>query len=197
LGVGLAFGAVALLVAYPGEEVSDEAGFVLGGGWGWVLDGGDGAVEWVEDDVDDGGFVFEVRGVGFEVGGVGAGLPGEGGCGDAEAVEEEAGALDLDGLGGDAGEDVVDGEADGGAVLEQGDGEDGFLGEDVEVFGRAAGGLVVEAEGLAAEGGGAAAAAVDADVAAAEAAGGGGFGGGVGLLRHVCLLSCGLRVEKA
>lgn len=106
---------------------------------------------------------------------------GEVGGGGAEAVEEKAGAGELDGLGGDAGEDVGEGELDGAGVLEDGEGEDGVFGEDVEVFWGSAGGVVVEAEGLVAEGGGAAAVAVGEDVAAAEAAAGaGGVGGGLG-----------------
>jgi hypothetical protein len=72
-------------------------------------------------------------------------------------------------VGGDAGEDFGEGVLDGGAVLERGECEDGVVGVDVKVFGRAPGGLVVVVELLAAQGGRAAAMAVDVDVAAEEA----------------------------
>jgi hypothetical protein len=104
--------------------------------------------------------------------------------GDAEAVEDERGALVVDGVGADAGEDVGEGELDGGGVVDGGKGEDGVEGGLVEVFGAAAGGVVEVAEVLAAEAGGAAAVAGEVDVAALVA---GGFGcgglGWVGLLR--------------
>jgi len=83
--------------------------------------------------------------------------------------QEDAGALDIECAGGDAGGDLVERELDGGSVLEDGDGEGGALGMDVEPGEGAAGGVVVEAEGFAAEGGRAAALAGGADVAAEEA----------------------------
>jgi hypothetical protein len=69
-------------------------------------------------------------------------------------------------VGGDAGEDVLEGAEDGGRVLEQRHGEDGVVGVDAEVFGRAAGGVVEVAERLAAQGRAAAAGADGLDVAA-------------------------------
>jgi hypothetical protein len=78
-------------------------------------------------------------------------------------------ALCVERVGGDAGEDFGEGVLDGGAVLERGECEDGVVGVDVKVFGRAPGGLVVVVELLAAQGGRAAAMAVDVDVAAEEA----------------------------
>jgi hypothetical protein len=44
-------------------------------------------------------------------------------AGDLEAVEKEAGAARIDGVGGDALEDFADGELDGGAVFGEGEGE--------------------------------------------------------------------------
>jgi hypothetical protein len=115
--------------------------------------------------------------------GVAAGA-GEVAGGDLEAVEEEGGALVVEGAGGDAGEDVGEGELDGGRVVDGEHGEDGVEGFLAEVFGRAAGGVVVVAEVFAAQAGRAAAAAFEVDVAALVA----GFGLGgwlrVGLLWH-------------
>ena len=115
-----------------------------------------------------------------------AGFSGEGGDGDLEAVEEEAGAFWVEVVGGDAAEDLGQGELDGGAVFEDGHGEGVPVGVGIAggVAGDgAAGGVVVEAEVLVAEGDHAAAAAGGADVAAEEAGGlwvGGGLvcGGG-------------------
>jgi hypothetical protein len=103
------------------------------------------------------------------------GLPGEEVAGDLEAVEELTGAFGVEIVGGDAGEDLAEGELDGGAVFEDGDGE-GFLGVvgiawDAGVGRGAARGVVVVAEGLVAQAGAAAAAAVGVEVAADEAGG--------------------------
>ena len=93
---------------------------------------------------------------------------GEVGAGDLKAVEEDAGALVVDVSGGDAAEDVVEGDLDGVAVV------DGLHFEDAEAAGEwgvgQAGAVVVVAEVVAAEGGRAAAVAVGVDVAAEVAA---------------------------
>ena len=51
--------------------------------------------------------------------------------GDLEAVEQEAGAAGVDLVGGDAAEDLADGELDGGAVFGEGEVEGGAAGADV------------------------------------------------------------------
>jgi len=96
---------------------------------------------------------------------------GEVGGGGLESVEEHACGFELDFAEGDAREDVVDGDLDGGAVVDAGH-------EEVAAApaGPAAGGVVVVAEVLLAERGRAAAVAVGEDVAAAVAAGWVGFG---------------------
>jgi hypothetical protein len=71
--------------------------------------------------------------------------------GDLDGVEDGAGALAVEGAAGEAGEDVVDGELDGGAVAERGQGEGGGFGG-AGVGGLAAG-AVVEAEVLTGLGG--------------------------------------------
>ena len=119
-----------------------------------------------------GGLVLEEAATPAGVGGSGAagGLAGvrwevEGG--DLEAVEEETGATGVDLVGGDATEDLADGELDSGAVFGEGEVEGGFgwcgRGGFGEGFARFA---VVEAEGFAAEGPGPAAVAVGEEVAA-------------------------------
>ena len=110
-------------------------------------------------------------------------LAGEVGAGDLQAVEEDGGSLVVHVSGGDAGEDVVEGDLDGVAVV------DGLHFEHAEAAGEGcvgqAGAVVVVAEVVAAEGGRAAAAAVGVDVAAEIAAGWvDGVGGRVGL--HAC-----------
>jgi hypothetical protein len=97
------------------------------------------------------------------------GLAGQGADGDLEAEDEEAGALGVELVGGDAGEDLRDGELDGGAVFEDGQGEGFERGLRGGADDGAAGGMMVEAEVLAAQGGAAAAAAAGEDVAALEA----------------------------
>jgi hypothetical protein len=94
-------------------------------------------------------------------------------------VQEAARALVVELVGGDAGEDLGEGELDAGAVVDGGQLEDGVLGVDSAVArGGAAGGVVVVAEGFAAQGGRAATAARGVDVTAEEALDGGlgGFG---------------------
>ena len=155
---------------------------------GWEFgEGGDGAVDFVEDDFFDeglwGGFGFggfagccrcgAVGGGGVgAVGGVGAGLFGEEGGDDLEAVDEFAGAGGVEVVGGDSAEDLG-GDLEGGdAVLDDGDGE-GLGGVEVAELGAggggATGGVVVVAEMLVAEGGRAALMSGGVDVAAAEA----------------------------
>jgi hypothetical protein len=110
-----------------------------------------------------GGEVFD----GLEVGG------GQVEAGELEAVEDEAGALVVDGAGGDALEDLGDGGEDAAAVVEREQLEGGGArAAGAEVVDGAAGGVVVVAELFAAEGGAAAAVAVGEDVAAAVAGGG-------------------------
>ena len=97
-----------------------------------------------------------------------------------QAVQELAGALVVELVGGDAGENLGEGELDAGAVVDGGQLEDGVRGVDSAMAGcGAAGGVVVVAEGLAAQGGRAAAAARGEDVTAEKALDGGlgGFGG--------------------
>jgi len=93
---------------------------------------------------------------------------GEVGAGDLQAVEEDRGALGVEVSGGDAAEDVVEGDLDGGAVV------DGLHAEDADAAGEGGVGqalaVVVVAEVLGAEGGRAAAASVGVDVAAEIAA---------------------------
>jgi hypothetical protein len=153
------------------HEALAEAG-LLDFGRDDLVDGRERAEVGVEGEVFDGQEVdiFLVAPAGF---GPEARLAGEVVRGDLEAVEDEAGAARVDGVCGDAGDDVADGELDGGTVLDEGDWDDGA---ELVAGGARAGasvGVVVVAEGLAAEGDHAAAEAVGSDVAALEAAGGG------------------------
>jgi hypothetical protein len=106
-------------------------------------------------------------GYGFGLGLIfGVGLGEEAG-GDLDAEEEMAGALGVDVVGGYALEDFTQGELDGGAVFELGEGEGGAAAAARgEVLHGAARGVVVVAEGLVAEAGRGAAMAVGEDVAA-------------------------------
>jgi hypothetical protein len=187
------FGAVAVV-----DEALAEVGFGgLGGAVGGadLGDGGEGAEVGIEFEVlDDGGDLVGVRvpvhptqaepGWGARGGGISPPERSLGeapaGCGvdsmeveggDVEAVEEEAGAFGVEGVGGDAGEDVGDGVLDDVGVLEGREDEDGVEGVLAEVFWGFAGGVVEVAEAFAAEGGGAAAAAGEVDVAAEVARG--------------------------
>jgi len=119
-------------------------------------------------------------------------------AGDLQAVEEQAGAARVEGVGGDAAQDFADRVLDGGAVFGVGELEGGVAGL---VAGEArglrggfeyrfgtAGGVVVVAEILVAQAAGAAAEASGLDVAALEARGvGDGRVGAAGLEfgRHV------------
>jgi hypothetical protein len=92
---------------------------------------------------------------------------GEVEAGDLEAVEEQACAAGIDLVGGDALEDLADGELDGGLVFGQGQVEVGAAVLAVARVGDgAAGGVVVVAEVFSAEAWAAAAVAVGEDVAA-------------------------------
>ncbi len=140
------------------EESGDYAEALFGDlGFADFDAGGEGAELRVDDDLFDGI-------------GVSCGLFGDGGqveAGDLEAVEEEAGALGVDLVAGDAEQDLADGALDGGAVLGQGDVEVGLAAATVAgVLDRAAGGVVVVAELLVAQAWAAAAVAVGEDVAA-------------------------------
>ena len=136
-------------------------GFVFSDGeWFFVFgdffDGGEGFVVVVGGDVFDG------------LGGGLMAVAAEVGAGDLQAVEEDAGALVVDVAGGEAAEDVVEGDLDGGAVV------DGLHFEDAHAAGERgvleAGAVVVVAEVLGAECGRAAAVSVGVDVAAEVAA---------------------------
>jgi hypothetical protein len=132
-------------------------------------------------DFGDGGQVSEVvvGGNFFDLWllfGVGWRVAREVGRGDREAAEEDGAALVFDVSAGESAEDFVEGELDGGAVVDAGHGKGAGAAGD---SGLAADAAVVVAEALAAEGGRAAAVAVDEDVAAEVAAfrvGGFGFG---------------------
>jgi hypothetical protein len=156
------------------EHLADALGAV---GEGDLGDGGEVAVGagGVGDDLGDG--VDEV--FGGEWGEVGAGLGRQVEAGDLEAVEEQAGAAGIEGVGGEALEDEADGGLDGAAILGEGELEGGlggvFAGERAGL--GSANGVVVVAEVLVGAGGGglegeqggaAAAAAVGEDVSALE-----------------------------
>ncbi|GGA55960.1 hypothetical protein GCM10011507_04080 [Edaphobacter acidisoli] len=105
----------------------------------------------------------------FDRGGVACGIFGlrEGKHGGLEAVEDEAGATVVDGAGGEALEDLFDGDEDGAAVFEAGDVEgDEAVAALLRLLEGSAGGVVVVAELLVAEAGAAAAVTVGEDVAA-------------------------------
>jgi hypothetical protein len=88
-------------------------------------------------------------------------------AGDEEAVEDAAGALVVDLIGGDEGENLGEGELDAGAVVDGGQLKDRLAGVDALVArGGPAGGVVVLAELLTAQGGRAAPAARSVDVTA-------------------------------
>lgn len=92
--------------------------------------------------------------------------------GDLETVEEETGAAGVDLVGGDAAEDLTDGELDGSAVLGEGKVEGGLAAAaGARVGDGLAGGVVEVAELFPAERRAAAAAAFGVDVAALEAFG--------------------------
>jgi hypothetical protein len=191
----------------------EEAEAVFCGLW-WADfgDGSDGAEVFIEDDLFDevlwrvgvaggggasaGGGAAVVAAGGVAGGaGVGAGGGGAGFVevpdGQFEGVEDGVGAPGVELRGGEAGEDLGDGEVDALAVVDGGELEDGVLGVDTAMAGGgAAGGVVVVAELLAAQRGRAAAAARGEDVTALKALGRG-FRGwswagrcGFGCVRH-------------
>jgi len=153
------------------DALAEAFGAVFGGDvFGEGCEGAVGGVELhLVLEVVDGVFVADELGSG-ELGGFVAGLAGQSTDGDLQAEDEEAGAFGVELVGGDAGEDLRDGELDRWAVFEDGEGE-GFEGEGGGrgVVDGAAGGEVVEAEVLAAERWAAAALAGDEDVTALEA----------------------------
>jgi hypothetical protein len=111
--------------------------------------------------------------------------PEVGACG-LQGVKDIAGALVVELIGGDEGEDLGKGELDAGVVFDGGQLEEVLTGVDSMVAGCwVAGGVVVVTEGLAAQGRRAAAAAGGVDVTAAIALDGG-FGefGGAGCVGH-------------
>ena len=178
LGVARRAGGAGLVFEQEGAERHGAEAF---GGRAIGGDGGDEAVLRVEDGVFDG--LFRV-GDGFAV----VGLEGEGGCGlgfpfwddldgDLQGVEDEAGLLLVERVGGEALENLVEGDLQGGLVFDVGQGE-GFAGAALfEVLDRWAVHVVVVAEVFAAERGAAAAVAFGEDVAALVA---GWVGGGHG-----------------
>jgi hypothetical protein len=197
---GLGFGGAGL-----GGSAGSRGGDLGRGDFG---DGGDGAEVWVEDEVFDevvGRVILRGGGVGGGAVGVSAGggaadvaaavgaagvsaggarggarIAREVGAGDEQAVEEMAGALGVELVGGNAVEDLGEGELDAGAVVDGGQLELGLGGMDSAMArGGAAGGMVLIAEGFSAQSGRAATAARGVDVTAEEALDGGlcGFGG--------------------
>jgi hypothetical protein len=135
---------------------------------------GEGSEFGVDGDLFDGlegGFGFGAAGGGLRAGQVQAG--------DLEAVEEQAGAARVELVGGDALQDLADGELDGGAVLGDRHLElraAGLAGGELGWPHGLARGVVEVAKFFATEAWALAAAAVGEDVAAAEA----GFGRGCG-----------------
>jgi hypothetical protein len=112
------------------EELAHDAFWAAYGGVIVVLEG------WGEE------ALFEVGGDLFDLrrGGVFGVLAGEVGAGDLEAVEEQAGAAGVDGVGGDGLEDLADGLLDGGAVFGDGEVEGGLAGLGVAWVGLWGGG---------------------------------------------------------
>jgi hypothetical protein len=88
--------------------------------------------------------------------------------GDLEAVEEKSGALGIDLVGGEALDDLVEGGLQAGGVGGDGDVEAATGAALIGVGNGAAGGVVVVAKALAAEGGRAAAVVVGEDVGAGD-----------------------------
>jgi hypothetical protein len=138
------------------EELGEAFAGLFDGDFG---DGREGAVEGVEFDLFDLGD--------FGRFGFAAGLSGQVDGGDAQGAEEQAGALVVELVEGDAVSDFEDGALDGGAVFEAGQVEGG-VGEDEVAVGSAAGpgGVMEVAKFFAAECGTAAAVAGGGDVAA-------------------------------
>ncbi|MGA7887679.1 MAG: hypothetical protein WCA44_18240 [Acidobacteriaceae bacterium] len=156
----LAFLLVAELVEAP---VTVEASLFAG-----VFDGAEEMEVGAREDFGDGlggGFLF--------FGGLEAGGAGHGVGDNLAAVEELAGAMDIDGVGEDSLHDLGGEDLDGFEVFEEGEGDVGAALQDgVAVFG------VTDAEVLAAEGGGAAHASGEGEGTAAD--GGGTEDGGAG-----------------
>jgi len=183
-------GLVGLCLVELVEEATPAAGFV-GNAVLWFFvegDGGDEAEVGVVDDLVDGGnfgFGGDVAGAAGVAGWLGARLAGsEGDGGDLHGVEEESSAAGVEVAEGDAEDDLVDGGLDGALVLDVREDEGGGAAGVVDglglqavavtVWGGAARGVVVVAEGFVlaagaragAEAGALAAVAADEDVAA-------------------------------
>jgi hypothetical protein len=162
------------------EQADEVAAAVFGGGFGILGrgelgDGRDRAEVFIEDELFDevfwrvgvigGGGVSAGGGAAVVASGVvaggaavaaggGAGFAKEVSAGDEEAVQKAAGALVVELVGGDAGEDLGEGKLDAGAVVDGGQLEDGVGGMDSAVTrGGAAGGVVMIAKGFSAQGG--------------------------------------------
>jgi hypothetical protein len=116
--VGVCFGAAGFI---PGPLAHEDFFEVElpGAGSAFIPGGlrGEGAEGGVLDDFLDGGLGLGGLGDGGEF--------GEGDGGDLESVEQESGAAGIDLVGGDAAEDLGDGELDGAAVLDEGELEGG------------------------------------------------------------------------
>ena len=160
-GNAVRFGEGGILFPRADEDLL-EGGFTVVLGEGGFR--GDAAEFGVVDDLFDsrfGGELGVLRGEAREVDG-----------GDLKAVEEKAGAARIDLVEGDAGENLCDGELDGGTILDEGQVEGGTAAFALTgVLEGAAGGVVEVAEGFPAEADAAALAAVGVDVAALEAFG--------------------------
>jgi hypothetical protein len=150
------------LFPFAHEDLLEVEGL---GGFDELGAGCEGAVGWVLDDLFDGGFG------GFL--GRGFALAREVEGGDLEAVEQEAGAAGVDFVERDAAEGLGDGDLDGAAVLDEGEGEGGAA-----AFALACvpnwdtGGVVEVTKFFVAQADGAAAEAAGENVAALEAHGG-------------------------
>jgi hypothetical protein len=188
LGEGGGTAAIAGGVASEGGGLAEVLGF-FGGVLALDVEGVGGGDGVGFGNFDDGGKVAEgvVGADVFDLGelpGGGLVLAGEVGGGDLKAAEKDGTELPVDLTVGEAVEDVVDGEMEGGSVVDAGHDEHaGAVGDGFSFAGAA----VVVAEFEAAQSGRAAAVSVGEDVTAEVAAFGvdGGFVGGAGVdVRH-------------
>jgi hypothetical protein len=164
-GGGLRLGLLSLLTLFDHLVYQKGDGAFALGGFADLGGRGEDSEFGVSGDLFDN---FNGFGSGVAVGG---GF-GEVEAGDLETVEEEAGTAGVDVVGGDALEDLADGELDGGSVFWEGKVEGGAAATaGAGVCGGLACGVVVVTEVFSAEAGAAAAVAVGEDVAALEAFG--------------------------